>query len=486
LRTLFLQIFLSFWLTIVLMGVPFYLFALKNRPEHFSPGMRDFEMQAMARYGEKALAAWDKGGDEELGVFLDAIEQQSGIKLYLFADANALRADGAVPAKARAMAGQILNDAPPTPPNPPPGEKWLGVRLPRETNRAGRPDILVLKLPLPPSPHPRLPFLPPIPPGPWENILLYAVAGGLVCFFLARSLTAPIRKLREAANRIAGGDFSVRVSRELGRTSGEVADLGRDFDTMAARIEELLLSKKQLLRDISHELRSPLARLNVALELAGQRAGEDTRQPLQRIGRESERLNELIGELLTLTRLENGAQDLPMERFSLDELVNLIACDALYEARNRHRGVTITATNRIVVHGSRELMRRALENIIRNAEHYTRENSSVEISLTERNDRGEKKAVIMIRDYGPGVPETALDHLFEPFYRVEDARDRQSGGSGLGLAIAEQAIRVHNGAITAANADRGGLIVTVTLPFPAQQNQEEDRRLSSAQSPSRH
>ena len=474
-RSLFLQIFLSFWLTIVLMGVPFYLFALKNRTEHFSPGMRDFEMEGMARYGEKALAAWDKGGENGLRLFLDTIEQQSGIKLYLFTGANSLPADRPAPAKARATAERIIAGAPPATPGPPHGEKWLGVRLPQETNRPGRPDILVLQLPLPPSRHPRLPFLPPIPPGPWENILLYAVAGGLVCFFLARSLTAPIRKLREAANRIAGGDFSVRVSRELGRTSREVVDLGRDFDTMAARIEELLLSRKQLLRDISHELRSPLARLNVALELAGQRAGENALQPLERIGRESERLNELIGELLTLTRLENGVQDLPMERFPLDELVNLIASDALYEARNRHRGVTITATDRVVIHGSRELMRRALENIIRNAVRYTRENSSVEISLTERDDRGEKKAVIMIRDYGPGVPEIALGHLFEPFFRVEDARDRQSGGSGLGLAIAKQAIRVHHGVITAANAERGGLIVTVTLPLSAQQNREEDR-----------
>jgi len=468
LRSLFLQIFLSFWLTIVLMGVPFYLLGLKNRPEHFSPGMRDFEMEAMARYGERAIAAWDKGGEDGLRLFLDTIEQQSGIKLYLFAGANTIPADRPAPAKARATAVQILTGAPPAPPGTPPGEKWLGVRLPRETKRPGRPETLVLKIPPPPAPHPRLPLLPPIHPGPWENILFYAVAGGLVSYFLARSFTNPLRKLREATNHIAGGDFSIRVSRELGCTTREVADLARDFDAMAARIEELLLSRKQLLRDISHELRSPLARLNVALELAGQRAGENARQPLQRIGRESERLNELIGEILTLTRLENGVQDLPMEQFSLAEMVNLIADDARYEARNRHRGVTMTAADRMKVHGSRELLRRALENIIRNAVRHTRENSSVEILVTEGNDQDEKKAVITVRDYGPGVPEAALSHLFEPFYRVEDARDRQSGGSGLGLAIAEQAIRGHNGTITAANADQGGLIVTVTLPLPAQ------------------
>lgn len=476
-RTLFLKIFFSFWLTIILMGVPFYFLALKNRPEHFSPGMRDFEMQAMARYGDEALAAWDTGGQDGLRAFLDTIERQSGIRLYFFNGSTAVPSDRPAPAKARAKANQIISGAPPQPPGFPSEEKWLGRRLTPQTGHsaAPAPDILVLQLPMPPLPPPLLPLLPPMQSGPWNNILLYSLVGGLVCYFLARSLTAPIRKLREASNRIAHGDFSVRVSPELGHSGREVADLGRDFDTMAERIEELLSSKKQLLRDISHELRSPLARLNVALELARQKAGEDARQPLERIERESGRLNELIGDLLTLTRLENGIQDLGRGEFSLNELLELIVADALYEAR--HCQVSIREAEPMMLQGSRELMRRALENVVRNAVRYTAENSTVEISLTGTDSTEGKQAMIVIRDHGPGVPDAAFEHLFEPFYRVDNARDRQSGGTGLGLAIAEQAVRLHHGTITAANADQGGLIMTITLPI-LQKNQEEDRPLS--------
>ncbi len=463
-RTLFLKIFLSFWLTIVLMGVPFYFLALKNRPEHFSPAMRDFEIQAMTRYGDEALAAWDTGGKEGLRAYLETIEGQSGIRLYLFAGSTSVPVDRPVPAKARVKAHQMNTDAPPQTPAFPPEEKWLGLRLTSRSGLSGAPDILVLQLPMAPFPPPILPLLPPMWSGPWNNILLYSLVGGLVCYFLARSLTAPIQRLREASNRIARGDFTVRVGPELGSSGREVADLGRDFDTMAERIEELLMSKKLLLRDISHELRSPLARLNVALELARQRAGEDARQPLERIERESGRLNELIGELLTLTRLEDGVQNLVRNEFSLNGLLELIVADALYEARHRHCQVRITEFESMMLYGSRELIRRALENMVRNAVRATEENSTVEITLARKDGPEGRRVIIRIRDHGPGVPVAALEHLFEPFFRVDDARDRQSGGTGLGLAIAEQAVRLHHGTITAANAEQGGLIMTISLP----------------------
>jgi signal transduction histidine kinase len=464
LRTLFLKIFLSFWLTIVLMGVPFYFLALKNRPEHFSPAMRDFEIQAMTRYGDQALAAWERGGEEGLRACLETIEQQFGIRLYLFAGTKSVPPDRPVPAKARVKAHQIISDAPPQPPAFPPEEKWLGLRLPSRTGLSGAPDILVLQLPMAPLPPPILPFLPPMWSGPWNNILLYSLAGGLVCYFLARSLTAPIQRLREASKRIAGGDFTVRVGPELGRSGREIADLGRDFDTMAERIEALLVSKKLLLRDISHELRSPLARLNVALELARQRAGEEATQPLERIERESGRLNELIGELLTLTRLDNGVSNLVRENFSLNELIRQIVEDALYEVRHRPCQVRITDTWPIMFQGSRELMRRALENVVRNAVRATEDDRTVEISLAGTVSGDGRRVILTIRDHGPGVPAAALEHLFEPFYRVDDARDRRSGGTGLGLAIAEQAVRLHHGTISAANGSQGGLILTISLP----------------------
>ena len=459
-RSLFLKIFFSFWLTVVLMGVPFYFMGMKHRPDDPLPGMRHFGMQALARYGEEALAAWRTGGGDALLAHVEKLKQQTGIRLWLFAGRHGTLSGLTPPAEAMEAAERIMAGEEESPDRYKHG--WFGRRLDQQADPSGEAYIVVLKLPEPPRPP-----LPPMRHGPLDNILLYSVVGGLVCYFLARSLTAPIRKLREATNRIAGGDFSVRVGRELGPQGSEVADLGRDFDTMAERIEGLLLGQKLLLRDISHELRSPLARLNVALELARQRAGTEAGPPLDRIGRESERLNELIGELMTLTLLESGAKELHRENFELNGLIGLVAEDALYEARSRNRGVTFAADAKAFVHGSWELMRRALENVVRNAVHYTAENSAVEIRLTCENNGEGKKAVITIRDHGPGVPEETLIHLFTPFYRVAEARDRQSGGAGIGLAIAERAVRLHGGSMTATNAPCGGLIVTITLPLAA-------------------
>ncbi|MCK9293573.1 MAG: ATP-binding protein [Desulfobulbaceae bacterium] len=461
-RSLFLKIFFSFWLTIILMGVPFYFVGLKNRPEHPYPGMRDFSMQAMARYGEQALAAWQKGGQQGLRAYEEGIEQHSGIAIYLFAGRGNPLSGQTAPDAARDTAAGILSGEENRPPPPGPGDKWLGLRLDQGADQDGQPLVIVLKIPEPPRP-----LFPPMGHRPWDNILLFSIFGGLVCYFLARSLTAPIRKLREATNRIAGGDFSVRVAKEMGGKGNEVADLGRDFDTMAERIEGLLLSQKRLLRDISHELRSPLARLNVALELARQRAGENAGQFLDRIEKESERLNELIGQLMTLTVLETGVQELEKNSVDLTELLRAVTIDADFEAGSRNCRVTLAAgcAAGAVMHGSRELLRRALENVIRNAVRYTRENTQVEISCATVTEGEARLAVIAVRDHGPGAPEWCLHHLFKPFFRVAEARDRQSGGTGIGLAIAERAVRLHGGSMTAANAEGGGLLITIALPL---------------------
>lgn len=445
------------------MGVPFYLLGVRNRPAHPPPEMREFGMQAAARYGEEAVAAWKAGGQTGLGSYFERVRARANIELYLFTGEESLLPDEQPPPplarKVAAMAIAGVEDVRALPP----GERWLGRRLDFLPSEAPE-DSFTIVLRLPDPPHPPPP--PPMRGGPWDNILLYSLAGGLVCYFLARSLTAPVRKLREATKALAHGDFSVRVGGKLGGEGSEVADLGRDFDVMAERIESLLAAQKQLLRDISHELRSPLARLNVALELARQRAGEEAGQPLARIERESGRLNELIGELLVLTRMESGAQKIESEGFSLNDLLQMVVDDARYEARTRNRDVCYEARAAVFIQGSRELMRRALENVVRNAVQYTAERSAVEIVLTQ--EVSTSLVVITVTDHGPGVPEESLCHLFEPFYRVAEARDRQSGGSGIGLAIAERAVRLHGGALTAANGPAGGLVVTMTLPRPGE------------------
>lgn len=281
---------------------------------------------------------------------------------------------------------------------------------------------------------------------------------GLVCYGLARYLTKPIVALRAATQRLAEGDLSARVV-ETARQD-ELADLGRDFNRMAGRIETLMKSQQRLVGDVSHELRSPLARLSVALELARLKAGAEAAPALDRIEREAERLNELIGQLLTLAKLESGVSAPPTTAVALDQLVKDIVADASFEAASRQREVKLLSSDNCQTEGSPELLRRAIENVIRNAVRHTPENSTVEVKL-ERNDN---QAVISVRDCGQGVPPSSLDQLFEPFYRVAEARDRQTGGIGLGLAITKSAIQLHGGQVSATNAAGGGLEVKLTLP----------------------
>jgi two-component system sensor histidine kinase CpxA len=295
--------------------------------------------------------------------------------------------------------------------------------------------------------------------------------GGFVCYILAWRLTAPIRRLRSAAQRLACGDLSARVGLPPQKPGDEVADLGHDLDRMAERIETLVEAQKRLLRDISHELRSPLARISVALGLVRRNVYPAGETYLDRIEAEAERLNELIAQMLTLTVLESDSEQLQREIVDLAALVGEVADDAGFEAKGRNRWVRIIACEALQISGNREMLRRVVENVVRNAIRYTVEGTTVEIALRAVQSDGISYAVLNVRDHGPGVPETALTEIFRPFYRVADARDRQSGGTGIGLAIVECALHMHNGTVTARNAPNGGLIVEIHLPI-----READKR----------
>lgn len=284
------------------------------------------------------------------------------------------------------------------------------------------------------------------------------LAGIIMCWLLALYLTSPIRKLREATNKLAEGDLSTRVADRVGRRRDEIADLARDFDAMAERIEGLVSSQQRLSRDVSHELRSPLARMNVALEIAKQKSNGDTSTVFQRIESESQRLNDMISRLLTLSKLESGSKDFDRRELNLRSLVEQVAADADFEANAKNRSVKVTQADECRVVGSDSLIRSAVENVLRNAIRYTKEGTAVEVSLANVNG----KATVRIVDHGEGVPEVELANLFRPFYRVGEARDRGSGGTGLGLAIAQQAIIAHDGKITAKN-EGDGLAVEIVL-----------------------
>jgi two-component system sensor histidine kinase CpxA len=293
--------------------------------------------------------------------------------------------------------------------------------------------------------------------------LIVLVVGGL-CYWLARYLTAPVSALRSATRRLSGGDLSARVGDRVGRRRDEIGDLARDFDAMAGRLETLIGSQRRLIRDVSHELRSPLARLEVALELARRRAGEDADEPLDRIEREAHRLDEMIEHLLALGRLESGAAVPDPMTIEMAALLKEIVADAEYETRARKCTVELSCETESRVEGSRDLLRSALENVVRNAVAYTADGTTVEITCGVTDEPSQPFAVIQVRDRGRGVPDDELEHLFEPFYRVSESRDRNSGGTGLGLAITARSIRLHGGCVNAHNHPEGGLVVTIQLP----------------------
>ena len=466
LHSLFLKIFLWFGAAMLTMIVITYVVAELGRQEPFRPPhvprTPDFTLTV---YAQTAVDTYEREGQGALRAYTEQLQRKTGIRAVLFG----LQHDE--------LSGK----------QPPPG----ALELARTLTQTQQPEVVSETFPrlvgLQTRRRDQYVWVAQLPSHQqhWSyDHLLHVVGmsliGGVFCYWLARYLTAPVTKLRRATNELAGGNLAARVGPSLGKRRDELASLGSDFDLMAEQIESLLKAQRRLLGDISHELRSPLARLNVALELARQRAGVEATSALERIQHEAENLNEMIGQLLALTRLETGTRDISKNRFDLTMLVRNIADDADFEARSRNRSVRVVAAEKCMMVGSEELLRPAIENVVRNAVQYTAEKSVVEIEIkadvtsldggTNTRPAGQSQnlsegfAEVTIRDHGAGVPENALAEIFRPFYRVDDARDRESGGTGLGLAITDRTVRLHGGTVTAKNAPDGGLIVTISLP----------------------
>lgn len=299
-----------------------------------------------------------------------------------------------------------------------------------------------------------------LPPPPFQTreILPYAalllLAVGLLSWPLAVNIGRPLRTLAAVVDRFGQGDLSVRLS--LPRRD-EIGNLAGSFNRMSDRIETLLISERRLLQDVSHELRSPLARLSFAVELA--RTAADREGAFGRVRKEVARLREMIEALLEVTREEGDPASRARSHIAIEELVREIVEDCRVENVSRSSSITLLATDAVTLVGDRELLRRAIENVVRNAMYYAPEQSRVEIEL--RSTAG--GAHILVRDYGPGVPEEFLTKIFQPFFRVDDARSGMSDGLGLGLSIALRAVLLHNGRISAANA-HPGLRLDIELP----------------------
>jgi two-component system, OmpR family, sensor histidine kinase CpxA len=451
-RSLFLKIFLSFWLALALSVVLAILVTLAMRPQRDSATWEALRAKALT----EAVQAYEQGGEPVVREYLEDLEQSHHVRAFLFDEqGNELSQRPAPPWAERIARGRAMRRSPGF------WAKWMPERFMRQstTGDSGRQFTLVIELP----PGPRIFFGPHGVPG--LGLLIAIVSSGVVSYFLARYLTAPVVRLRTATQQLAAGDLTARAEAPPKRRRDEIAELVRDFNGMAARLEDLVNAQNRLLNDVSHELRSPLARLNVALGLARQRTGPEAQGALERIEREAERLNELIGRLLTIARLESGEEAVQKSAVNLEEMLHEICKDADFEAQSRNCRVKCVIADACIVMGHARLLHSAIENVVRNATRYTREGTEVEIRLEKAQDAKGAEAVVRVTDSGPGVPEEVLHKLFRPFYRLDDARNRQTGGVGLGLAITERTVRLHGGRVKAANRPEGGLIVEIRLPL---------------------
>jgi two-component system, OmpR family, sensor kinase len=297
------------------------------------------------------------------------------------------------------------------------------------------------------------------PAARWAVLLLALAVTGIASWWLARSITRPVAGLGAATRQLAGGRLETRAAAELTRRRDELGTLARDFDAMAQRLRALVEGKERLLADISHELRSPLARMRVALALARQSGGDVSTQ-LDRLETETERLDALIGQVLKLARLDARGPDAVLDPVDLGELVDGIARDAAFEAQPRGVRVNWTMPARsVTVAGDGPLLASAVENVVRNALRYTAAGTTVTVEV-------EEPPAVVVRDHGPGVPESELERIFEPFHRVAEARGRDSGGDGIGLAITSRVMRAHGGSASARNCAGGGLEVRLAFATP--------------------
>jgi signal transduction histidine kinase len=307
------------------------------------------------------------------------------------------------------------------------------------------------------------------PPFYWNRLpvgglllLLALIVSAGISYLLARAITSPVRKLRDATVSIAAGDLRQRVSSTLGPRRDELGRLARDFDAMAEMLQKSADRQAELTRNISHELRSPLARMRVALEL--ERKKSATSADLERIDEEIGRIDDLIGQILSFSRLDSGTPQRASD-YDLAELVDEVAANVNYEGRSRGNDAVTVVTetdSSIKVHGYREAMYSALENVLRNSVRHSPPGEVVTLAAGRFADRTLR---ISVADKGSGVDEAELPRLFEPFFRTQrSAQARDERGTGLGLAIAARALARNGGTIGASNNEDGGLVVTMTLP----------------------
>jgi two-component system sensor histidine kinase CpxA len=479
-HSLFVRIFVLFWIAMAIIvagsiAVTFTMAAREYESREFQrrPSIAIEASEVLAKGGVAALRPWlrhnsHKMADRDLyiigpdggDILGRPLSENAARRLQFFRESMSDAERGAAPPEW--PAGGLPPGAEPPGGLPPggltPGASPRNFRPQRVLPQIVAPDgtaYTVLLVPRRPSIFGALSL-----PGISARILGIAlVVSAFASWWLAQHLSAPIRRMQEGARALAGERLDVRVSAGLEGRKDEVAVLAREFDAMADRLRANRSALTRLLGDISHELRSPLARMRLALGLARQPSADTARQ-LDRMERDIERLDVLISQVLKLARL-NGT-DMPFERepFDVDEMIDEVVRDAAFEGTAKGCKVETVGTADSVVSGNRDLLRSAIENVLRNAVRYSPQGAPVEVAV----ERGAAGLTISVRDRGPGVPAGELERIFEPFYRVAESRDRDTGGEGIGLAITSQVMKAHGGTARADNRAGGGFEVRLNLP----------------------
>ena len=451
---LFAKVFLWFWSTVLAL---FAIFMASRMVGTRLVPSTDIAASFAPKVADEAAHAYESGGPEGFEQFARGLVGKSGVELYLIDGYGKDVLSRPIPADSLEIVHSARSDARVL--------SRYGLRSHSSsykfTSPSGRPYVLLVRAGLQLGR-----FLDATAGGglPFFGVVLLMVT--LFCFWLTHHIVAPIQGIQSAARKVAAGDLSVRAPVEISERHDELADLAADFDAMVERMSTFVRSQKELLSTVSHELRSPLTRMIMSLALLRKQSPPDSEDLLRRMERDVERVDTLMGQLLTLARLETGLSE-GRDNVDFSQLVQEVVADGDFEARSCGKSVRLQAEGSIVIEkADQQALRSACENIVRNAIRFSRPGSEVEVILRTQRMSPSLPAILLVRDYGPGVPEDLLQQIFQPFFRVKEPNGdlRASKGTGLGLAIALEAIRQHRGTIIASNANPIGLEVKIMLP----------------------
>ena len=460
-RSLFLKIFLWFWLTVDLVGVSLVVTTLitRSHSQADAEGWKASVSFAVSGEANRAVVIYENGGPAALRKHFTQMRQVRFIHFYLLDESGKEVLNQQPPERAVQLATIAGKDTAFLP-SYPGSDRFAAQRV---VGSNGREYTFFLIAPGVPVRD----LVTALGSQAFLGLAGVLLVAGAFCFWLARHITDPVVQLRVAAGQIADGHLGTRVPQAMQKRRDEIGMLSRQFDRMAERIQSLLADHEWLLSTVSHELRSPLTRLSVAAALLRQCPEEEKLEYVDRVELETEQLNKLIAQLLTLSRIESGVDSASRkQRIDLASLVQEVAADGNFEAQVRSCSVSVGTLDPCVTTGIIDQIRTAIENVVRNAIRHTKVNSEVEITIRKQGDPPNGAAVVGIRDHGPGVADSDLQMIFQPFYRAP-SDDSNSARSGLGLAITERIARKHGGTVRAFNAPNGGLLVELELPLNA-------------------